>query len=421
MWASRAASSGRRDARRGGEARAARGDGCRRGEPVDAVRRVRRSRPRPAHERRYRRLPRGAARRRSDRRRHRRRRGGADRSRTSSTGSSISPSTTCGSCATRSSVSASTRGVGHRHCVRRPDVHDGRAARRVRGDLGRAARRGQLPPQHRLRGRLGDPHRRRAQPGSAGGRPAELYRAGRAWKTVARSTVRTDEGSQHESRRPRQVRAAGGPAHGGRAESPSRGGRGAGAGARDDGHPDRLPMRAREPFFWRFISGVSARSRRPSASSSPASSRRSARRSPRSRSATGSSGSPARARTRSTCRVRELRLARTCRRGWGSRRPRPSRRRVAGAGPLGRGRLPGDAPPRLRRDRRVGTAAVQVASHRRPRHRRVRHEERRAGALARRRRRLRYAREDFTKDGEAYDVVLRRGRHPPVPAMNGTH
>ena len=39
------------------------------------------------------------------------------------------------------------------------DVHDGRAARRVRGDLGRAARRRELPAKHRRRGRLGDPDR----------------------------------------------------------------------------------------------------------------------------------------------------------------------------------------------------------------------------------------------------------------------
>ena len=39
------------------------------------------------------------------------------------------------------------------------DVHDGRAASGLRGDLGRAARRRQLPAQHRRRGRLGDPDR----------------------------------------------------------------------------------------------------------------------------------------------------------------------------------------------------------------------------------------------------------------------
>ena len=51
------------------------------------------------------------------------------------------------------------RGLRHRYCLRRDDVHDGRAPGRVRGDLGRAARRRQLPAQHRCRGRLGDPDR----------------------------------------------------------------------------------------------------------------------------------------------------------------------------------------------------------------------------------------------------------------------
>ena len=44
---------------------------------------------------------------------------------------------------------------------------------------GGAARRSELPAQHRRGGRLGDPHR--APSAASGGRPAELYRAGRAW------------------------------------------------------------------------------------------------------------------------------------------------------------------------------------------------------------------------------------------------
>ena len=87
------------------------------------------------------------------------------------------------------------RAHGHRDGVRRDDVHPGRAAGGVRGRLGRAARRRQLPPQRRRGGRLGDPDRRRARPGPAGGRPAELYRAGgrgRHGGPIHRST-RTDE------------------------------------------------------------------------------------------------------------------------------------------------------------------------------------------------------------------------------------
>ena len=56
------------------------------------------------------------------------------------------------------------RGLRHRDCFRGADVHDGRAPRRLRGHLGRAARRRELPAQHRRRGRLGDPDR---APGTA--------------------------------------------------------------------------------------------------------------------------------------------------------------------------------------------------------------------------------------------------------------
>ena len=48
---------------------------------------------------------------------------------------------------------------GHRDRVRRHDLHHRRAARGVRGDLGRPARRRELPPQPRRRGRLGHPDR----------------------------------------------------------------------------------------------------------------------------------------------------------------------------------------------------------------------------------------------------------------------
>ena len=76
------------------------------------------------------------------------------------------------------------------------DVHAGRAARRVRGHLGRAARRRELPAQHPRRGRLGDPDRppsaARLRP--AAGPPSSIARDGRG-ATAARSTAlqRTDE------------------------------------------------------------------------------------------------------------------------------------------------------------------------------------------------------------------------------------
>ena len=61
------------------------------------------------------------------------------------------------------------RGHGRRDGVRRSDVHPGRAAGGVRGRLGRAARRRELPAEHRRGGRLGDPDR---APGPARARPA---------------------------------------------------------------------------------------------------------------------------------------------------------------------------------------------------------------------------------------------------------
>ena len=72
MWAIPGGFGCRGDTGRGGETRALRGDGRRRPEPADPVRRLRRSRTRPAHERRHGRVPRRPARRRGDRRRHRR-------------------------------------------------------------------------------------------------------------------------------------------------------------------------------------------------------------------------------------------------------------------------------------------------------------------------------------------------------------
>lgn len=67
------------------------------------------------------------------------------------------------------------------HHLRGRDVHDHRAARRLRNGLGRAAARGQLPPQGpvgaRIRGGHRADHRGRRD---AGGPRARLYRAGDA-------------------------------------------------------------------------------------------------------------------------------------------------------------------------------------------------------------------------------------------------
>ena len=83
------------------------------------------------------------------------------------------------------------RGLGHGDGIRGNDVHDGRAAHGVRGDLGRPARRRELQAQHPRRGRLGDPDR---APGAAwfagrAGPPSSTARGGPG-STAARSTAR---------------------------------------------------------------------------------------------------------------------------------------------------------------------------------------------------------------------------------------
>ncbi len=60
------------------------------------------------------------------------------------------------------------------------------------------------------------PTGRRRAAGSAGGRPAELFKAGGPGSTAGRSTSEATRGRTHESRRPRPVRPAGSAAHRGR-------------------------------------------------------------------------------------------------------------------------------------------------------------------------------------------------------------
>ena len=143
----------------------ARGDRRRRREPADAVRRLRRSRARPADERRHGRVPRGASRRRSDRRRLGCRGRCADaRVRRAQRQGRARVRPPADRARRGRARSRRARGHGHRDRVRRADVHPRRAACGVRGDLGRAARRRELPTERRRRGRLGDPDR---PPGAA--------------------------------------------------------------------------------------------------------------------------------------------------------------------------------------------------------------------------------------------------------------
>ena len=124
------------------------------------------------------------------------------------------------------------------------DVHPGRAARGVRGRLGRPARRRELPAERRRGGGLGDSDRATRQ-ARAGRRPARRALSSRTGveATADRSIVpqRTERGDDNESGRPRPVRAAGGPAtRGGRAAG-AQGRRGSRQDPRHDGQQDRLP------------------------------------------------------------------------------------------------------------------------------------------------------------------------------------
>ena len=165
-------------------ARARRGDGRRRREPADPVRRLRRSRARPAHERRHRRLP----------------------GRRCATWERSSPAPTP---PTRRSSRSPTCSSGRielafdhlrivRDAVERVRVElevSGIATAFVGTTFTMAELRAvyeaiwgvRLDAANFRRSLVGDdgwviPTGRTARPGPGGGRPAELYRAGRAWK-----------------------------------------------------------------------------------------------------------------------------------------------------------------------------------------------------------------------------------------------
>ena len=80
------------------------------------------------------------------------------------------------------------------------DVHAGRAAGRLRGGLGRAARRRELPAEHRRRGRLGDPDR----PPCATG-PRGRQARGAVSRRAGVEPRRPDPSSTREPRRRREA------------------------------------------------------------------------------------------------------------------------------------------------------------------------------------------------------------------------
>ena len=217
-----------RDLGRGGEARAGRGDRRRRRGPADPVRRLRRSRARPADERRHGRISGCASR--SGRRRRRHGRGrlppcpGLRRARGRS---SSWRSITGGSCATRSSVFASTsssRASRRRSSDRRSPWPSCGPCTRPSGacSLDSANFRRSLLSDERL----GDPDR---PPGTArigrrqAGRALPRREAWRARRPDPSSAANRGGEGRHEGGCPRPLRPAGRPAaRGGRAAGPRR-------------------------------------------------------------------------------------------------------------------------------------------------------------------------------------------------------
>ena len=103
------------------------------------------------------------------------------------------------------------------------------------------------------------PTGRRAQPGSSGGKPAELFRAGRMWRhggpISSRSRARRERDGR-ESSRLRPLRPAGRPPGRGRRAARSRGGRRARQDSRLHRHENGLWIPQRRVFVSRFFTGL---------------------------------------------------------------------------------------------------------------------------------------------------------------------
>ena len=233
-----------RDVGRGGEAGAGRGDRCRRREPADPVRRLRRSRARPSNERRDGRVSRRAARRGGGRRRLRRRSRrpapGVRRAQRKDRPGVRSPADRARRDRARP---RRARGHGRRNGVRRTDVHPGRAAGGVRGRLGRAARRARTSGAASSRRTAGSsPPGAERGPGPPAAGPRSSTAQGGRGTTADRSIASSEptRGNEpDESSCPRQVRASGRSATRGRRAACARGRRSPRQDPRDDGQPVR--------------------------------------------------------------------------------------------------------------------------------------------------------------------------------------
>ena len=224
---------------------------------------------------------------------------------------------------------------------------------------------------------------------------------------------------RHESRRPRPVRAAGGPADRG---CPAAGARRttrcwSGSTRRPSPGPTAA-FRAAEPFFWRFFTGLLRPKRR----------------------IPGGVGRRGRGGRRGRHRVRgrrpSLRHRATganaeyiCVRESGVARAQAGRHELRGGrGRVRRSAIGAGVPAQARRSARgssivvygaSGSSARQPCSWRStsgPRHGRLQHEEHRARALARRRRRRRLPARGLHEERRDVRRDLRRGRQALVPA-----